>query len=539
MVELKNIEKDLLEIKKQLHKEQAFEWTYKGKIYKLNAKNKVEEVQNPLSNAEIIKGNWKGEQEEKMRFYRNEEGIIQLSAFGYRSDLPIVEGKKANLEEISKHILNQTNAYFSDLRSPSQQAPQLDEDAFADGKKIEIGKNATKFQVFIEGAGLIKTLFKTGKVEAKVYLDKSPEESKIKAPGVVTGSLEAGLTVVTDITGMVVMVYDIAVDKKVREETYNGLVKIKDEIKENPKELFPILKEIVLEAATGNSSADWQEASQEQTDKGKQSHLLSKGAVRTVITVVVSGKIITELPEISKKIAAKMANLKNAAKVIKKLPDNIQAILNDVARFSPQILDEMKIFLSKIDFNILEKLCKAKGFDKVLSDMALHWKKFRGGKFQIEYAKKLLTEGRIISFEVSDLSNDLTRIYDIVVESFENGEHIIKQLELKNWSLFYPETIKNQFLKDLQKMKDLGDIQWIFAKTDNIRDLNILKSKVLQALKTADGKPIKELEKLFEPNSVFSEKFLKWTKGDKASAKLLLEWLDKPENFKNLFEIVN
>ena len=47
------------------------------------------------------------------------------------------------------------------------------------------------------------------------------------------------------------MVYDIAVDKKVREETYNGLVKIKDEIKENPKELFPILKEIVLEVATG------------------------------------------------------------------------------------------------------------------------------------------------------------------------------------------------------------------------------------------------------------------------------------------------
>jgi len=88
-------------------------------------------------------------------------------------------------------------------------------------------------------------------------------------------------------------------------------------------------------------------------------------------------------------------------------------------------------------------------------------------------------------------------------------------------------------------MKNLGDIQWIFAKTDNIRDLDILKSKVLQALKTADGKPIKELEKLFEPNSVFGEKFLKWTKGDKASAKLLLEWLDKPENFKNLFEIVN
>ena len=68
--------------------------------------------------------------------------------------------------------------------------------------------------------------------------------------------------------------------------------------------------------------------------------------------------------------------------------------------------------------------------------------------------------------------------------------------------------------------KNLGDTQWIFAKT-------------------ADGKPIEELEKLFEPNSVFSEKFLKWTKGDKSSAELLLEWLDKPENFKKIFEIVD
>lgn len=39
-------------------------------------------------------------------------------------------------------------------------------------------------------------------------------------------------------------------------------------------------------------------------------------------------------------------------------------------------------------------------------------------------------------------------------------------------------------------MKNLGDTQWIFAKT-------------------ADGKPIKELEKLFEPNSVFAKNFFK------------------------------
>ena len=75
---------------------------------------------------------------------------------------------------------------------------------------------------------------------------------------------------------------------------------------------------------------------------------------------------------------------------------------------------------------------------------------------------------------------------------------------------FYPETIKNQFLKDLQNMNDLGDIQWIFAKTNNINDLQTLKAKVIAALKTADGKPIEELEKLFKPNSAFSKKILKW-----------------------------
>ena len=334
--ELKNIEKELLEIKKQLNKEQAFEWTYKGKIYKLNAKNKVEEVQNPLSNADIIKGNWKGMQEEKKRFYRNEEGFIQLSAFGYRSDLPILEGKKADLEEISKHILNQTNAYFSDLRSLSQQAPQLDEDAFADGKKIEIRKNATKFQVFIEGIDITKNLIKTGKVVERVYLDKTNEEAYIKVPGIVTGSTEAGLSVITDITAAVVMIYDIAVDEEVRKETYNGLVKIKDEIKENPSQLFPLLKDVILEAVTGNTSEDWEQTTQEETDKGKKSHLLSKGAVKTTMSVVVGGKILAELPKAAEKLAIKITAIKKAIKEA----DDLKDVAKRIASFTSKTLDD-------------------------------------------------------------------------------------------------------------------------------------------------------------------------------------------------------
>ena len=88
-------------------------------------------------------------------------------------------------------------------------------------------------------------------------------------------------------------------------------------------------------------------------------------------------------------------------------------------------------------------------------------------------------------------------------------------------------------------MKNLGDIQWIFAKTNNISDLQTLKAKVIEALKTADGKPIEELKKLFMKPNDFTEKIKRWIGGDKSSAELLLEWLDKLENFKKFFEIVN
>ena len=88
-------------------------------------------------------------------------------------------------------------------------------------------------------------------------------------------------------------------------------------------------------------------------------------------------------------------------------------------------------------------------------------------------------------------------------------------------------------------MKDLGDIQWIFAKKGNISDLPTLKTKVIQALKTADGKPIEELEKLFKPNSAFSKKILKWMGGKEISSEIFLQWLDKLENFEKIFEIVD
>ena len=169
--------------------------------------------------------------------------------------------------------------------------------------------------------------------------------------------------------------------------------------------------------------------------------------------------------------------------------------------------------------------------------MATYGKKFAGGKFQLEYAEKLLDQGKVLKFEVSNSSNNLTRIYDIQVEFFEKGQRFIKNLELKNWGKFYPETIKNQFIKDLQKMDNLGDIQWIFRKTANIADMTTLKNGVLQALKKADGKPIEELERLFDNRTIVKKLQTIFGKEVKTLNDLLNK-LNDDKIFNQIFEIV-
>jgi len=156
-------------------------------------------------------------------------------------------------------------------------------------------------------------------------------------------------------------------------------------------------------------------------------------------------------------------------------------------------------FLESIDPLILEKLKNVPGYDKVVADMQTYWTKFHGGKFQLEYAAKLIDDGKQIKLEVSNLSDDIKRIDD--------GLGGVKKLELKNWNNFYPETIKNQFVKDLQKMKELGDIQWIFNRTSTMGDMQVLKSNVIKSLRKADGTPINELKdvSLIQAKKIFKD----------------------------------
>ena len=544
-VQIKNT---LENIRLQLRDGQGFDWQEEGKIYTLSQEGFLIEEQTPLSAEAIRKGDWRGVETQYARFYRTDKDYIQLMAFGFRKDLPVLKGKKADLSKLSAHILQQTNTFFKPLKEVTDK-PQLspDPDTFADGRRFVISEQASYLRLFSEGTGIVTTLLKTGEVEENVYLEQPTKETYIQAPGVITGSTEVIAQKVTDVTSLATTVYGIVVDAQVRRELKEEFIALKEQIGDDPQVLYSIFKEIVLTALSGNTSEEWASVTNTDTDTGKRSHLATRGAGNVIISAMVGTQLVKELPKMGKKLAQETKKVEELAKeLIKELtkkvsnfPQEIKAILEDTKRFDTYTLTKITQILTTTDSEILEKLLNAQGFDKVLADMAQYWTKFQGGEFQIAYAKRLIAEGKIISFEVSNLSDDLHRIYDIEVVTFEEGRKIIKLLELKNWNRFYPETIKNQFLKDLQNMKDLGDIQWIFAKTNNISDLQTLKAKVIAALKTADGKPIEELEKLFKPNSAFSEKFLKWTKGDKSSAELLLEWLDKPENFKKIFEIVD
>jgi len=142
-----------------------------------------------------------------------------------------------------------------------------------------------------------------------------------------------------------------------------------------------------------------------------------------------------------------------------------------------------------------------------------------------------------MSFEVTDMASDIRRVYDI---TFTNPitQKVIK-LELKNWSRFFPSTIKDQFIKDLKKIASLEELKWVFNKTGGMPDIGTLKTKVMKALKKADGSavdelgsiPIEKIKKLFGSNVNGIDELNK--------AEKLLEVLNNDEVFEKIFEVVN
>lgn len=111
---------------------------------------------------------------------------------------------------------------------------------------------------------------------------------------------------------------------------------------------------------------------------------------------------------------------------------------------------------------------------------------------------------------------------------------------MKNWSGFYPETIKSQFIKDLVKMEDVGNIQWIFHKTGNTTDLKSLKENVIKALRKADGSPVEELNTILKDSKMRS-KLKDWMEvpANQVNSESFIKWLYIEDNFQTIFKIVD
>ncbi|MCB6089433.1 fibronectin type III domain-containing protein [Flavobacterium psychrophilum] len=317
-----NIEAYLTQAVADSRANQSIEFENKGIVYKLDSTKKLVIINNPISDDQINAGNWSESGKEiKIRLTINNKGILQIKAFGINKNLVLASNKTANIPQINNHIKEQTNAFFTTYKvaNPAVTPQQLgitlnnNDEVFADGKKMVIDDKVSFFKILSEGTGLVTSLLKTAEVEDKTYLNSS--NAAIKAPGLVTGSVEVVATKVTDLTSLAIGIYDLATDKKAQTEAWNGLTKITESIGNDATLFLPILTKVLVSAASGNTPEQWQSINNPSTDSGKKGHLVTRGTENTVITAVAGVAFVKELPEIAEKLSEKIAKVRNLANI--------------------------------------------------------------------------------------------------------------------------------------------------------------------------------------------------------------------------------
>lgn len=144
-----------------------------------------------------------------------------------------------------------------------------------------------------------------------------------------TGSVEVVAQKVTDLTGLATGVYDLATDEKVRTEAYTGLLQVKESLGNDPSQFLPILKEVLVNASTGNTTEQWQSINNPDTDTGKKVHLVSRASGNIVMTVIAGATFIKELPEIAEKLTEKIGKVKDVKKVINTITDLVENVVSN------------------------------------------------------------------------------------------------------------------------------------------------------------------------------------------------------------------
>ena len=197
-------------------------------------------------------------------------------------------------------------------------------------------------------------------------------------------------------------------------------------------------------------------------------------------------------------------------------------------------------FIKSMSDDVFEALCsdKCKGLQKVLNDMASQGTKFIGGKFQLEYAAKLIKEGFEVELEVvtDAIINGTKKIRRVDIVCKGETFHI-KEIELKNWSKMYSSSFVKQFVEfDLVTMTKGKPKIWVFNKTKGIQDVKTLQNMVLKELKKDNVR--KKIEKSINDDKIRKQINGIFDTGDKIEdAESLYKVLSDENQFKKIFKL--
>lgn len=337
---------------------QNVEFERSGQIYRLDAAGNPELVADALSDEAINSGDFTDSGIDlKIRVRFNEDGVLQYSALGIKNSIENQDGKQFDVRELSDRIRTHSNRLFLDYsvtditKTLGASNFRFDSDDYPDGKKLEINKDVSFFKYFSELGGITTTFIQTTKIEEDVYNDTPKTGQVLRGPPVLTGTVEGAAKEVTEITSMVIMVYDVATDAKIRQETVNGFIAIKDKVIDNPSSLYPLVKEVVVEEITGLTP---DELAALDVDTGEGQHNTSKTSIRTVASILAGGKFLSELPDITLSLALKLARAKAAekfksfddvsgsmSKKLDELGDLKNTFLDDFADASDDVIEQI------------------------------------------------------------------------------------------------------------------------------------------------------------------------------------------------------
>jgi len=208
-----------------------------------------------------------------------------------------------------------------------------------------------------------------------------------------------------------------------------------------------------------------------------------------------------------------------------------------------KIIDNSSINTLKNLIPKLHRLKDIEGLDKVIKDLAQHWKTLKGAKFVVDYCiqkgDNFIAEIRkfedVVEITLSDGGTKLRR-YDIALK---DGT----KLEFKDWSKWTNwsnSSFRNQFIPDIADLNftKLGQKKYIFKANTNINASN-LKQNVINSLKKADGSPVDALDDLFTQNpTTISQKFSLLFGKSINNSDDIINVLSDNTIFNKLFEVV-